>query len=73
MKHLQTDTLYVNGRKAGALSGVTRLQTLSLSEHKEVTVDGVIRLVDCTGMTSVDLSGEALVWRHGASKAPLCG
>jgi len=70
MKHLQVDILCMNGPRAGALPSVTGLQTLSLSGHKEVTADGLTWLVDCTAMTSLDLLGEALFWRHGASKAP---
>jgi len=62
MKHLQIDTLYMNGPRAGALSGMTELQLLSLSGHKDVTADGLARLVDCTAVTSLDLSGEPGVW-----------
>ena len=47
---------------AEAISGMTALQSLSLSGHKDVTADGLAWLVDCTAMTSLDLSGEPGVW-----------
>ena len=41
-----------------ALAGMTALQSLNLSGHKEITADGLAFLVDCTALTSLDLSSE---------------